>query len=229
MKKNIKQQKKLEVLKKRITVTVLLLIIGGSWLTIGIKVRASMMTPAYVSPLLVNEPGVAIPRVAVPNCGRKASGTQCGSSSFKTVFAPVPVAPYDNIGGQLCAKGHAVNISVTPPYDAGKSGSDTGLVSCVNLVYSCADDCTGELEAYPCAVRFCDTRYPVKIMCGDGFLDPDEECEYKVFTNKDQTGLFGHSCADKGLCGTVKCDECKLNYSGCSVCPPVDNTTPGSQ
>lgn len=79
--------------------------------------------------------------------------------------------------------------------------------------------------------------------CGDGILDEDagEECDKwvkslnnvgprefglpsPIATNNNPfySHMFGHRCADKGLCGTAKCtDKCKVDYSGCYPCPPT--------
>lgn len=187
----------------------------------------------------------------VSSCSAKRDNPACAANNMKTIVVdkekykslfcgsngkllPSLFSGYanDNLS-HLCTSGYMLikGLGHNPDSEV----SDKSTWGCIIIGYQCRCDKpapnTGK-SGSDCLVRYCygdfyEQAGAMRARCGDGILDASfgEECE-KMVTMKTFKitfgGLFGHSCADKGLCGTAKCSStCKLDYSGCYPCPPT--------
>ncbi len=244
MPKFLKKKKRYNT-KEKIAIVSLCLIIAGAWAAIGVKAATTWSAPDNVSTVTVADSSGEL-------YGRPSDG-KCGPNNAKTVFVDKLVPGDDrsyrdtiDLIKPLCILGNLSDLS---------GGADTepknNTDGCMAWIYKCG--------SITCHVSICSSNQKGKATinggsfryCGDGILDADlgEECDNSdgrsadprdfglpgLYENNNPyySHMFGHSCADKGFCGTAICtDKCKVDYSGCTPCihiPPNDGQGPDSQ
>jgi hypothetical protein len=236
MKKKLAKSKKKKgwALKEKIIASVSIFAITVSWTTIAMAAAISL-NPQNFS----DSSGADL-------YGRPPGG-KCGPNNGKTVFVDKILffEPYHNVdfNGTLdlikpCAEGTRENLG---------GGSYKPLNEndgCMTSLYKCGSiNCWVKI----CSSSLKGINGFANRVCGNGILDADlgEECDNNMNNkmigwgggprdfglpssfgdewgnnNPDYNHMFGHSCADKGFCGTAICtDKCKVDYSGCYPCP----------
>ena len=124
---------------------------------------------------------------------------------------------------KLCANGGAIKV-----VGFGNNGYN-GTGACMSFIYQCLCN-DGKQIGSDCRIRYCyfNSEKPSTSFqfCGDFIVDKNigEECDRNIRLNYNI--MLGHTCADKGLCGQIKCtNACKLDYSDCRPCISDTQTT----
>lgn len=138
-------------------------------------------------------------------CYPKGSLDADGNLRECTWYEPSPA-----LTAQMCG-GSCGDFSINSPYELCESTDAQGIYEFNGINYSCANGASYTCNT--CSVICADGSVASPASCGDGVINPSEECDTNNLNNKD-CPAFGYDY------GTLSCNQCNFDISNCTYESP---------